>query len=259
MKVTFDLVKAGNFKSSLGLVSGLVSKMPRPYENDLRWRAVWLSITQGFSAYDISKFLCISKRSVYRYLARFDKDGDVRPSIYQHGPSKLLGELEQLVLLRIITNNPGIYLSEVESKLFDKFGVHMSLSTICRTLKYMGCTRQVIQRIALQRSDDRRAKFMAEVSMYDPSMLLWIDESGCDRRNYLRNRAYSPIGMTPRDHCLMVRGTRYSAIPIMSVEGIHDVSLFEGNVNGVRFEHFLRNSLQLLFMTMLLYITWIAL
>ena len=29
----------------------------------------------------------------------------------------------------------------------------------------------------------------------------------------------------------------------MSVEGIHDVSLFEGNVNGIRFEHFLRNSL----------------
>ena len=192
---------------------------------------------------EIAEYLCISKRSVYRYLNRFERNGDIKPNIYQHGPSKLLGELEQVILLRIITSNPGIYLSEVESKLFEKFGVHISLSTICRTLKYIGCTRQVIQRIALQRSDERRAKFMAEVSMYDPRMLLWIDESGCDRRNCLRKRAYSPRGITPRHHCLMMRGTRYSAIPIMSVEGIHDVSLFEGNVNGARFEHFLRNSL----------------
>lgn len=37
----------------------------------------------------------------------------------------------------------------------------------------------------LQRSDTKRAKFMAEVSMYDPLMLLWLDESGHDLRNYM--------------------------------------------------------------------------
>ena len=47
-------------------------------------------------------------------------------------------------------------------------------------------TRQVIQHIALQYRDDLRAKFMAKVSVYyDPStcMLIWVDKSGCDRRN----------------------------------------------------------------------------
>ncbi len=76
-----------------------------------------------------------------------------------------------------------------------------------------------------------------------PSMLIWIDESGCDKRNCLRKRAYSARGMTPQDHQLLVRGTRYSAIPIMSMDGIHDVTLFEGNVNGERFESFVRNCL----------------
>jgi len=41
----------------------------------------------------------------------------------------------------------------------------------------------------------------------------------------------------------MVRGTRYSAIPVMSTEGIHDVCLLEGTVNGDRMQIFVRNYL----------------
>ena len=84
---------------------------------------------------------------------------------------------------------------------------------------------------------------MADVSQYDPSMLLWVDESGCDKRNCMRKRGYSLRGITPQDHRLLVRGTRYSAIPVMSLEGIHDVYLAEGNVNGETFETFVRSCL----------------
>ena len=45
----------------------------------------------------------------------------------------------------------------------------------------MGCTRQVMRRVAIQRSDTLRARFMAEVSIYDPIMLVWQDETCCDR------------------------------------------------------------------------------
>ena len=110
--------------------------------------------------------------------------------------------------------------------------------TICRLLKFMGCTQQVIQRITLQRSEEMRAKFMAEVSMYDPSIFLWIDESGCDQHNCKRKRGYSVRGMTLRSHCLLVRGIRYLAIPVMFLEGIHNLYLAEGNVDGDVFETF---------------------
>ena len=90
-------------------------------------------------------------------------------------------------------------------------------------------------------SDDLRAKSMAEVTAYDPRMLVWIDESGCDRRNCIRKWAYSIRGMTPRDHGLLARGVLYSAIPVVSLDGIHDVCFFEGTVDGVKFEYFLRN------------------
>ena len=110
----------------------------------------------------------------------------------------------------------------------------------------MGCTRQVIQHIDVHRSDESRAKFMAEVSMYDPTMLVWIDESGCDKRNSLRKYAYNMKGLTPRDQRLIVRGTCYSAIPVMSSEGIQDVCLLESTVNGDRMQVFVRNYLLLI-------------
>ena len=217
--------------------------MPRAFSTDLRWRAVWLYLAHNQDVVEISQYLSVSPSSVYRFINLFHHTGDVKPRSFRHGPPKLLGDMEQLVLLRLVLNNPGIYLREIQASLISRFGVTVDVSTICRTLKFMGCTRQVIQRVALQRSDERRAKFMAEVSVFDPSMLIWIDESGCDRRNCMRKRGYSLRGLTPKDHRLMVRGTRYSAIPVMSIEGIHDVYLAEGNVNGEKFATFLRSCL----------------
>ena len=49
--------------------------------------------------------------------------------------------------------------------------------------------------------------------------------------------------MPPTDRRLLVRGTRYSAIPVMSLEGIQDVYLAEGTVNGERFEDFIMRTL----------------
>ena len=215
--------------------------MPRAYVTDLRWRVVWLHVAHNMEVTEISQQLSVSQSSVYRYIELFERTGDVRPKSYRHGPPKLLGDMEQLFLLKLILNYPGIYLSELQAKLFIKYDVTVNVSTICRTLKFMGCSRQVIQQVALQRSDEQRAKFMAEVSMYDPSMLLWVDESGCDLRNCMRNHGYSLRGMTPQDHRLLIRGTQYSAIPVMSLDGTHDVYLAEGNVNGEKFETFVKS------------------
>ena len=65
--------------------------------------------------------------------------------------------------------------------------------------------------------------------MYDPAMFPWIDETGCDLRNSMRKYGYSIKGVPPRNHGLMVRGTRYSTIP---VEGVLDVHIVEGTTNS---------------------------
>ena len=202
---------------------------------DLRWRVVWFDLVHDISSREIAHLLCLSERTVRRYIALFHQTGDVKPVSRRSGPQRLLGDLEQLHLLQLILRNPGIYLHELQHKLEEAYGVRIHISTICRTLKFMGCTRQVIRHVAIQQSEAMRAKFMAEVSIYDPSMLVWVDESRCDRRNSIRHYGYSIRGMRPVDHRLLIRGTRYSAVPVMSVQGIHDVFLAEGSINGDRF------------------------
>ena len=132
--------------------------------------------------------------------------------------------------------NPGIYMHEIQSRLFTIFGVTVGTSTLCKTLKCMGCSRQVIQHIPVQRSDKLRAIFMTEISIYDTSMLLWVDKTDCDRRDSTRKRGYGFNVTPPTDRHILAREKRYSAIPVMSKDGDHDVYLTEGTVNGECFE-----------------------
>ena len=210
---------------------------------DLRWRIVWAYLTQNSTLPEIANVFSVSERTIRRYIQLFYQTGDVQPSDGKHGPQKLLGDHEQLVLLRMIMTRPGIYLHELQTSLHERFGVVISLPTICRTLKYMGCTRQSMHHVAIQRSDELRAKFMAEISVYDPRMLVWLDETGCDRRNTVRKYGYSIRGLPLSDHRLLVRGVRYTAIPVVSLEGVHDVYLKEGTMDGDCFVTFVRNCL----------------
>ena len=97
--------------------------MPNPYSLDLRWRVVWLSLSRCYAAIEISQLLHLSERTVRRYITMFQQTGDVEPKQYRHGPLRLLGDFEQLTLLQIILQNPGIYQYEVQSKLRDTLGV----------------------------------------------------------------------------------------------------------------------------------------
>ena len=62
-------------------------------------------------------------------------------------------------------------------------GTYVHNSTICHTVQHLGFCRKQLQRIALQCSDDLRNRFMAEISHFDPNMLVWVDESGFNCRN----------------------------------------------------------------------------
>ena len=84
---------------------------------------------------------------------------------------------------------------------------------------------------------------MAEIEAFDPDMILFIDETGCDRRNLVRHLGYGLRGITPMTQQLLVYGQRISAIGVMSTRGIEDAYLGEGNVNGDIFLNFIQRCL----------------
>ena len=129
---------------------------------------MWLHLSTNYAPARIAQLMSVSERTVWRYISLFNRTGDVQPQKRRNGPRMLMGDFEQITLLRLILENPGIYLDELQDRLLAIFGVLVSVPTICRTLKRMGCTRQAMHRVALQRSDALRARFMAEISVYDP-------------------------------------------------------------------------------------------
>ena len=178
------------------------------YSEDLRWRAVWLHILRGLSYKQVGELLYMSERSVRRYVELFYSTGDVKPCQHKQGPSQLLNELEQLTVLQSLINKPTIHLEELQNDLYLTCGTWVHLSTICRTVHRLGFTRKRVTNIAIQRSETQRVQFMAEISMFHPDMLIWIDETGSNRRDTIRTYGYSLQGMRAHSQVLRVSGKR---------------------------------------------------
>ena len=151
-----------------------------------------------------------------------------------------MSEFEQEFLLQSLIASPGIYLCEICEQLEDATGKVVHPSTICRTIQHFSMTRQKLRTIAIQWSECKRAEFMADISLFDPDMLVWLDETGSDRRNSIRSHGYGFRGLTPVRHQLKVGGQRISVIGIMSTGGMEDAYIAEGNVNGKVFKNFVR-------------------
>ena len=97
--------------------------------------------------------------------------------------------------------------------------------------------------VARQRDEELRREYREEVLMYETSMLVFIDETGTDRRNTLRKYGYSLRGKVPQSTKLLVRGERISVIGIMTIHGVIDYQVVHGTSDGDQFLNFIENYL----------------
>ena len=82
------------------------------------------------------------------------------------------------------------------------------------------------------------------ISCYPKEMLVWVDETGCVKRDLLRKYGYSFRGMRAESRRLLVQGTRISAVAAMCWDkGILDVEMTTNSVNGEMFCDFVRGTL----------------
>lgn len=93
---------------------------------------------------------------------------------------------------------------------------------------------------SLNVSEIQRAEFWSTITCFDPSMLIWVDETGSDMCTILRRYGYGVRRILPRDFTVRMRGKHYSAIGILTNNGIIDVYIAEGSVNGEVFLDFVR-------------------
>ena len=176
-----------------------------------------------------------------RNVALFRATGTVSKKKYpKERAARELTTPAQLFVLNLVVQRPGIYLQEIKEELEASLMVTVSLSTICRFLQTSGFTHQRLCTIALQQDHFLREQFILDVSVYSPEMLIFVD---ADRKNSLRKYAYSLRGKPAKNHSLMVRGERVSAIACMPMARILDVKTLKGTCDGDQFYDFLQRHL----------------
>ena len=167
------------------------SARTKAYSNDLRWRMVYQRCMLGLTYEEVASRLSVDPSTVWRVVQRFEEHGTVDSCYTHEGPPKTLTALDKFIILEAVTNRPAIYLCEIQRLVEQTTGTTISESAICRFLHKNNFSRKKLQRVARQRNEELRAQFSSDCSLYLPEMLVFIDETGSDRRHTMRKFGYS--------------------------------------------------------------------
>ena len=214
------------------------------YSSDLRWRIVWLRITRYYSYRAISRSLCVGIGTVSRVLQQFNDTGEVRPNRRKERRHlRTLDDLHELFIIGVVLEHPAIEQTEMCSMIESATNVKVSISTVCRLLKKYGITRKKIRTVASQRSATLRGRYMSEVLFFKRDMFVWLDETGCDRRNFMRRYGYALRGERAVERRFLARGIRTNAIAAISSVGVVAYQLLQCSIDAQVFFDFIRADL----------------
>ena len=142
----------------------------RAYQDDLRWRMVYLRLALGYSCKKTATCLGVDTATAWRIVQLFQCTGTVVKKRYNRDnlPKKVNNTIK-LVVLHIVLEHPGIYLREIQSKVEYLTGSNISLSTICHLLQEQHFSRKKMRLVARQRDELSRAVYAAEMALYSPN------------------------------------------------------------------------------------------
>ena len=100
-------------------MSSCENRRTRAYDEDLRWRIVYQMKCK--TCREVGENLNIDASTVCRIISLFDSTGGVSKKKYKEnlGLKKLI-EIDKLICLEAVLENPGIYLAEIVLKLEEK-------------------------------------------------------------------------------------------------------------------------------------------
>ncbi|ELU42805.1 transposase domain-containing protein [Rhizoctonia solani AG-1 IA] len=214
--------------------------MAPPLSPELRWPVVYWYIELEWNADECARISQRSRSSIFRVIRCFLENGTVLSPRFSTGRPQILSTKDRNYILALLQARPSLYLDEIQLALYTHQEVNVSLSTISRALVAAAYSRKSISWEALERNEALRAAWQAQWGIYDASAFLWVDECGIDDRSSQRLFGYAPIGHHCVERSFFYHDVKYLALPVLGVEGILGISIFEGAVTKERFLHFLR-------------------
>nr|CEG03952.1 unnamed protein product [Fusarium acuminatum CS5907] len=125
------------------------------------------------------------------------------------GRRRLLSPPMLTALLDRLAAKPNMYRDEMVEFLEKEFETTIPASNIGRSLRSARWSRKTARRVAKGRNADLRDYYLYKLSFYRSYQLVYIDESGCDRRVGRRRFGWAPKGITPVQIDRFHRDQRY--------------------------------------------------
>lgn len=193
----------------------------RQISADMKSRALQL-LAAGWELDIITECLGVSKVSVYRWSDNYEVYGQVNPHSANRGRQRLLTQdiIEEIQELLLETTD--LYLDEIAEWLLLYHNLPISISALSNNLRNLGLSRKLMQRNAAERDHELRAAWMYDVlATYTAEhwQFVVLDESSKDGRTLYRRYGRAPAGCRASATAPLERGTRYSILPALTVDG----------------------------------------
>ncbi|GAB1319494.1 hypothetical protein MFIFM68171_09704 [Madurella fahalii] len=138
-----------------------------------------------------------SERAVRRIRSRLQRFGTTTSPPNRVGRESKITPLMRDAMFEQLARRPDMFRYEMIDFLHDSFGLEVSPTAISRTLRTERWTRKTNGRVAKQRNPDLRELYLYKLSDCQSYQLVFIDESGCDKRSGHRRQGWAPSGATP--------------------------------------------------------------
>lgn len=191
----------------------------------------------------ILDYLSLSKRTFYRILDLWNTTGDVvRHTNGVKGRSRILHYSDIDYLKRLIKHRPDWFLDELLYLLETNRFVSAHYTTIHRELVRAGLSSKKIKKIASERNENLRADYIGRIAQYSPEQLGFLDEVSKDERSSFRAHGRSQKGTRAVQKGVFVRGRRFSALGLLTIDGMISNTVVEGSMTRVMFLEYLEGS-----------------
>jgi len=142
-----------------------------------------------------------------------------------------------------LLSNKQATVQEVRDFLDDEYDIDVSYDTVRRAMKAAHLTRKVVEKIALQRNDVLRTRFLCKICQYSTEQLVFVDESASNERTAERRYGWSIRGDPCRVKRSNKRSKRWSVLPAITVDGYIACSIYQDSFTKQRFNTFIRQDL----------------
>ena len=144
-----------------------------------------------------------------------------------------------------LIEKPGLCLDKMAVFLRDEFQKLATTSSIRRALASKGGPKKKKKKArqkTKEQNTELREFYLHNLSDFQSYHIVYVDESGCDKRVGFRRTGWSPLGVAPVQVSQFHHDERYQILPAYAQNGIVLSRVFRGSTDATVFEDFIAAS-----------------